>query len=199
VGYDSEAPTKGLDMAKLPAGTRGWIVKLYKTGTDIGEIHQKVKQKLPKITKDTIRRAIRKHLVDVADELWSTAVKVRGGLKCAISNKTENVESHHLIRRGNWTHRYTLMNGIPLNSYFHTLGDKIAAHGATDVTERFRAWMQESRPEQWAWFQKHLNDPSKKPELDEMLIIIKRLEAEIKDAYHMENNELGVRQKPTRM
>lgn len=182
-------------MAKLPAGTKGWIVKLYKAGNDVKKIQQKVKKNFPKITKTRIRNVVRNHLVAVADELWSAAVKVRFGWKCAISNKAENLESHHLIRRGNWTHRYTVMNGICLNGYSHTLGDEIAAHGATDVTERFREWMIRYHPEQWAWFEQHRNDPSQKPDIDELLNIIHRLEGETKNAYHLETRELGEREK----
>lgn len=180
-------------MAKLKAGTKGWIVKLYKSGNNIDEIREKVKKNFSKITKTSIRVVIRKHLINLADELWSTAVKVNFGWKCAISNKTDNLESHHLIRRGNWTHRYTVMNGVCLNSYFHTLGNYIAAHGATDVTERFREWMQRDHPKQWDWFEKHRNDTSRKPDIDELLNIVHILEGATKNAYNLETRDLGER------
>jgi len=182
-------------MAKLPAGIKGWIVKLYKDGCDIDEIQRKVRENFPKITKTRLRCVVRNHLVALADELWSAAVKVKFGWKCAISNKADNLEAHHLIRRKNWTHRWTVMNGICLNSYYHTLGDDIAAHGATDVTERFRNWLIKHQPEQWAWFEQHRNDPSRKPDIDELLNIIHRLEGETKNAYHLETTELGERGK----
>jgi len=182
-------------MAKLPAGTKGWIVKLYKAGSDIDGIQQTVKKNFPKITKTRIRIVIRNHLIDRADELWAVAVKVRFGWKCAISNKAENLEAHHLIRRKNWTHRWTVMNGICLNSYSHTLGDEIAAHGATDVTERFRDWMIRYHSEQWAWFEKHRNDTSQKPDIDELLKIIHRLEGETKNAFQLNKPDLGERGK----
>lgn len=185
--------TKVIDMAKLKAGTKGWIVRLYKAGANIDKIREKVKTKFPKITKSSIRVVIRKHLISLADELWSTAVKVKFGWKCAISNKTENLESHHLIRRGNWTFRWTVMNGICLNSYYHTLGNYIAAHGATDVTERFREWMQINHPAQWVWFENHRNDPSRKPDIDELLNIVRRLEGATKNAYNIEERDLGER------
>ena len=180
-------------MAKLPAGTKGWIVKLYKAGEGINAIQDKVKQNFPKITKTRIRAVVRKHLIDLADDLWAVAVKVKAGWKCAVSSKAENPEAHHLIRRGNYTHRWNVMNGICLNSYYHTLGDDIAAHGATDVTERFRDWMKRFCPKQWAWFEKHRNDPSVKPDIDELLEIVKRLEGETKNAYHIEPKRLGER------
>ena len=181
-------------MGKLNSGTKGWIVKLYKAGSDIDEIRALVKVNTPKITKDSIRVVIRRHLVSLADELWSDAVKVKFGWKCAISNKTENLESHHLIARSNWTHRWTVMNGICLNSYYHTLGSEIAAHGATDVTEAFREWMQIYQQEQWAWFQEHRNDRSRKPDIDELLNIVRRLEGETKNAYHLETDKIGKRE-----
>lgn len=180
-------------MAKLKAGTKGFIVKLYKSGKNIDEIREKVKISFPKITKTSIRRVVRKHLEALADELWSLAVKVKFGWKCAVSNKTENLESHHLIRRGNWTHRYTVMNGISLNSYYHTLGNDIAAHGATDVTDRFRDWMKKNHKEQWAWFEEHRDDLSQKPDIDELLKIVRKLEGETKNAYHLESENPGER------
>lgn len=180
-------------MGKLNAGTKGWIVKLYKAGEDIDAIREKVKIKFPKITKTSIRVVIRRHLINLADELWSTAVKVKFGWKCAISNKTENLESHHLIRRGNWAFRWTVMNGVCLNSHYHTLGGEIAAHGATDVTEAFREWMQKYHKEQWAWFQDHRNEKSVKPDIDELLIIVKRLEGAIKNAFNVQEKEIGER------
>lgn len=184
-------------MAKLPATTKGWIVRLYKAGSDIDEIMQKVRVNFPKITKTQIRSVARKHLVTLADELWSVAVKVKFGWKCAHSYKTENLEAHHLIRRSNFTHRWALENGISLNSYYHSLGSNItiAAHGATDVTERFRDWMIKNHSEQWAWFEKHRNDPSQKPDIDEMLEIVKRLEGEAKDSYHLGTKDLGERER----
>ncbi len=180
-------------MVKLPAATKGGIVKLYKGGADINEIQKKVKTSFPKITKTRIRIVLRRHLEGRADDLWAVAVKVKFGWKCAVSNKTKNLESHHLIRRGNWTHRYTVMNGICLNSYFHTLGSEIAAHGATDVTSRFRDWMMKDQKEQFAWFVMHRDDPSEKPDIDELLDIVKRLEGKTKNGYHLEREDLGKR------
>jgi len=182
-------------MAKLKAGTKRWIVRLYKAGAGIDEIQQKIKEKTPKITKVSINAVIRKHLVNLADDLWATAVKVKFGWKCAISNKTENLEAHHLIRRGNYTHRWTVENGICLNSGWHTLGSKISAHGATDVTDRFRDWMRINQPEQWVWFEARRDDTSVKPDIAEMLEIVKKLEKETKNGYNLENKELGVREK----
>lgn len=180
-------------MAKLKAGTKGYIVKLYKAGSDIDEIREKVKVNSPRITKTSIRAVIRKHLVSRADELWAIAVKVRFGWRCAISNKTVNLESHHLIRRGNWTHRWTVENGICLNSYYHTLGSDIAAHGATDVTSRFRDWMIQHHWDQWYWFGQNRDDLSVRPDINELLDIVKRLEGATKNAYNLESRDLGER------
>jgi hypothetical protein len=176
-------------MAKMKAGIRGWIVKLYKSGSGIDEIHTKVKVKMPKITKVTINAVITKHLINLADELWAIAVKVKFGWKCAISHKTDNLEAHHLVRRGNYTHRWTVENGISLNSGWHTLGGKISAHGATDVTDRFRDWMIANRPGQWDWFEQHRDDLSVKPKSDELLKIVKMLEGASKNGYQIEQRE----------
>ena len=181
-------------MAKLTSGTKAWITKLYKSGSDIDEIREKVKVKSPRITKVSIRAVIRKHLINHADDLWSIAVKVKFAWRCAISNKVENLEAHHLIRRGNWTHRWTVVNGICLNSGYHTLGSKISAHGATDVTDRFREWMKDNHKEQWTWFEQHRDDASIKPTLHQLLEIVRRLEGASKNGYHLElEKSLGER------
>ena len=180
-------------MAKMKAGIKGWIVKMYKSGSNIDEIQAKVKVKMPKITKVSINAVITKHLINLADELWAIAVKVKFGWKCAISNKTENLEAHHLIRRGNYTHRWTVRNGICLNSGWHTLGGEISAHGATDVTDRFRAWMIANNGEQWHWFEQHRDDESVKPKSDELLKIVKMLEGAAKNGFNIETRGLGER------
>jgi len=178
-------------MAKMKAGTKAWITKLYKSGAGIDEIHAKIKTKTPKITKVTINAVIRKHLITLADSLWSSAIKVKFGWKCAYSNKTDNLEAHHLIRRGNLSHRWTVENGICLNAYYHALGSDIAAHGATDVVDR--DWMKKTHKEQWAWFELHRDDPSVKPDLDEMLAIVRKLEGAIKNGYNIDSEYIGKR------
>jgi len=129
----------------------------------------------------------------LADELWSAAVKVRFNWRCAYSNKTDNLEAHHLIGRGNLSHRWTVENGICLNAYYHALGSDIAAHGATDVTERFRDWMKRDRPEQWSWFEEHRNDKSVKPDSEELMAIIKKLEKCVKNGYNIDSEYIGKR------
>ncbi len=137
-------------MAKIRPATKGKITKLFKKGCSVKEIKAAVIDEFPKITPTRIRTVLRKHLMGKADELWSIAIKQDG--RCEISGKTEALESHHLIRRQNLLFRWHLSNGVCLSSWHHTLGNDIAAHGSTDVTDRFAEWMRANRAKQWDWF-----------------------------------------------
>ena len=140
-------------MAKLRPSTKGKITKLFLQEWSVRAIKAAVIGEFPKITPSRIRTVIRKHLIGKADDLWSKAIKQVG--RCEIGGKTEALESHHLIRRENLLFRWDLSNGICLSSWHHTLGNDIAAHGSTDVTDRFAEWMRVNRLGQWKWFLKN--------------------------------------------
>lgn len=148
-------------MAKKIAGTtKTKITKLFKQGQSIKDIKAAVIGEFPKITPSRIRTVIRSHLFGLCDDLWSEAVKLRDSNKCIISKKGTGLNSHHLIGRSNLNYRWTLLNGVTLAADYHTLGGNIAAHGSTDVTQRFAEWMAEHRIAQWAWFERRMDDKS---------------------------------------
>lgn len=166
--------------SKLPGKVKERITKLYKSGKDVDEIKAVVIEKFPKITADRIRTVIRVLLYKLCDDLWSEAVKVAAGGKCAVSGKTTGLNSHHLIGRDNTNYRWVVKNGVCLAADHHTLGNPIAAHGSTDVTQRFAEWMEEYRPGQWAWFQYFKDNKTPYPvKIENLLQISKRLESEI--------------------
>ena len=80
-----------------------------------------------------------------------------------------------------------------LNDKGAEIMQKYDVNGATDVTDRFRAWMIANHGEQWHWFEQHRDDTSVKPANDELLEIIRKLERETKNGYHLEERELGKR------
>lgn len=179
---------------KLNAGKKGWITKLFKEGKLITEIRVILTPTIPKITLETVRRVIRKHLEKLALELWADVVK-QGG-KCEISGKTDNLEAHHLIGKKNKKYRYDVSNGICLNSYYHTLNDKIAAHGSTNATFYFAEWMKENRPGQWLWFLENCTDITiVSYSIDELLEICTELEGMLNTK--LPELTLGERKEPT--
>jgi len=164
---------------KLSAATKTRITKLFKQGKLMPEIKTTVLEEYPnlKITTERIKTVLRKHLFGLCDDLWSEAVKLRDGGRCVISKKNTGLNSHHLIGRNNYFYRWDINNGVTLAADHHTLGGNIAAHGATDVTERFAEWMEENRMEQWEWFQLHKNNKqSSKLDVYTLLAVKKRLE-----------------------
>ena len=169
--------------SRVPRDTKTKITKLFKAGQTIPEIKAAVIDAYPKITPESIRTVVRKHISGLCDELWSKAVKIRDGNKCVISNKSSGLNSHHLIGRGNKKYRWTVENGVTLAADHHTLGNDVAAHGATDVTDRFSDWMKDNRPEQWAWFQSHRDDHEiVQVDIFQLLEISNRLKTEIEEA-----------------
>lgn len=145
---------------KISRSVKTRITKMFNKGKTIDEIKAAVLPDFPKITADRINTLIKKKMVAECDELWSLAVKIKGGNKCAIgsqelSDSEGRLESHHLIGRDSKLFRWDTTNGICLGSYYHTFGRDISAHGSTDVTQRFAEWMIEHRPEQWSWFLKN--------------------------------------------
>ncbi len=146
---------------KLPGAVKGRITKLFKSGMLLPEIKAVIVEIFPKITTERIKTVLRSHFMGLCDELWGEAVKLRDGNKCVISKKGGKLDPHHLIGRKNYNYRWCTDNGVTLASDHHTLGGRIAAHGSTDVQLRFTEWMEEHRPDQWAWFLKHKDDQTK--------------------------------------
>jgi hypothetical protein len=63
-----------------------------------------------------------KALIKKLDKTWSLIIKLRAGNKSELSEKTENLDSHHIVRKPCYFLRYDLDNGICLTSYEHRYG-----------------------------------------------------------------------------
>lgn len=165
--------------AKTLKGLKLKIIWMFKQGHDMSSIKSSATEDFPKITLARIRTIIKRHLEKRADGLWS-AVITQGG-RCEVSGKTDSLQAHHLIHRANRLFRWNISNGISLNMYYHSLGNDIAAHGATDVTARFAEWMETHRPGQWQWFleNKDKNEPIKHT-IEDVLNICTELEGMLK-------------------
>lgn len=81
----------------------------------------------------------KKRLRQIADKLWSAAVKADWADKCAVCGTPYDLEAHHLIRRTRSAlHRYTLKNGISLCTSHHKFDATCSPHGG-DVG--FNSWL----------------------------------------------------------
>lgn len=67
-------------------------------------------------------------LKDMADQLWSIAVREDWAHKCAVCGTSQNVEAHHLIPRQYESTRYVLQNGIALCPSHHKFDPEISPH-----------------------------------------------------------------------
>ena len=95
-------------------------------------------------------------LRDIADSIWSKAVKNDWANKCAVCNRKDSLESHHLIRKSSVnSHRYTLRNGICLCSTHHMFDHKCSPH-AGDIG--FSAWLVQHHPAIITWCEEHKSD-----------------------------------------
>lgn len=69
-----------------------------------------------------IQRVSNKVMKAYADKLWSLAVKANAGFKSELSGKTEGLNSHHLRGKGNYSQRYSLLNGFCCTKGEHFYG-----------------------------------------------------------------------------
>jgi len=67
-------------------------------------------------------------LRDMADQLWSLAVREDWNHKCAVCGFTERLEAHHLIPRQWFSTRYDLRNGITLCARHHQFDPALSPH-----------------------------------------------------------------------
>lgn len=167
-------------MTKIPSTIKTKITKMFKKGCSIDEIKAAVIPDFPKITPDRIKTVVKTHLRKAADNLWSKAVKQLAGNKCAVCGKMGANDAHHLIGRVHTLYRWDIDNGVCLCAYHHTLGHDIAAHGSTDVTERFAVFMKEHRLEQWRNFERNKDLKAiVKVDIFALLEIVKGLENQV--------------------
>lgn len=86
-------------------------------------------------------------LRDMADDLWSLAVRSDWNHQCAVCGKSK-CEAHHLIPRENEATRYDLSNGIALCATHHKFCPKLAPH---KNLEAFRQWLDNHHPLRMDW------------------------------------------------
>ncbi len=87
-------------------------------------------------------------LRDMADSLWSLAVKIDWGHSCPICGRRSNLNSHHLIPRQHTATRYDLQNGICLCKRCHQFCPDRSPH---QHGEGFRQWLESHHPRIAQW------------------------------------------------
>lgn len=80
------------------------------------------------------------------DELWTKIVKARDNNQCAICQKTQYLNAHHLISRKVYKYRWKIENGISLCPSHHEFSVELSAHNAP---WSFEIWLKENRPQQY--------------------------------------------------
>lgn len=87
-------------------------------------------------------------LRDMADQLWSRAIRADWGWKCAVCNN-EKCEAHHLIPRQHQATRYELQNGIALCSSHHQFDADTSPH---QNAAGWLHWLDMNWPELLDWY-----------------------------------------------
>ena len=87
-------------------------------------------------------------LRDMADQLWSRAIRDDWNNRCAVCGR-DVTEAHHLIPRQNELFRYDLMNGIALCTQHHKFDGDIAPH---QNAAGWMKWLWMIHPERAAWY-----------------------------------------------
>jgi hypothetical protein len=121
------------------------ITKLFKVGKTVDEIMLAVCDDCPCITPTRVNEVVRKHFYEIADELWSRAVRSRR--LCELGGMPRNLQAHHLIGRTSLTFRWDLNNGMCLSEEFHSL-----AHNDQAVFEEKVKYYQ---PERYDWWMRN--------------------------------------------
>jgi hypothetical protein len=89
-------------------------------------------------------------LRDMADQLWSLAVKDDWGHKCAMCGRGSGLNSHHLIPRQHMATRHDLANGICLCNHCHQFdGDRSPHQNAAG----FVLWLKSHHPMVAEWYE----------------------------------------------
>jgi hypothetical protein len=86
---------------------------------------------------------------DIADKLWSRAVRDAWANKCAVCGK-QPVDAHHLFPRQHEATRYMLLNGIALCSHHHRWDPDLAPH---QNGKGFDHWLRETHYPRWEWME----------------------------------------------
>ena len=87
-------------------------------------------------------------LRDMADKLWSVAVRVDWNDQCAVCGKRK-CEAHHLIPRQWEATRYDLRNGIALCARHHQFDPDISPH---QNAAGWMGWLEQHHPSLGDWY-----------------------------------------------
>jgi hypothetical protein len=94
-------------------------------------------------------------LRELADRVWSAAVKSDWANRCAMCGACEGLNSHHLLPRENYATRFDVRNGICLCGYCHRLCTKRSPH---QNAPGFTIWLQSRHPKLWKWSRYHVTN-----------------------------------------
>lgn len=87
-------------------------------------------------------------LRDMADKLWSIAVRSDWMWKCAVCGSTP-CDAHHLIPRANEATRYNLRNGIALCATHHQFDPHVSPH---QNAAGWMQWLRDHHPLRYDWY-----------------------------------------------
>jgi len=94
--------------------------------------------KFPKPIKKKKKKSPKKISLNKYDILWGRMVRERDK-RCLVCGNTQNLQAHHLFRRGISSTRYSLDNGQTLCSSCHTFNFKFSAH---KTEQSYKIWAQ---------------------------------------------------------
>lgn len=93
----------------------------------------------------------KKRLRDLADQLWSLAVREDGAQRCEMCGTRSSLNAHHLIPRQHMALRHVLENGLCLCSHCHQWDSSRSPHQSA---AGFVFWLQEHLPLRHEWLMK---------------------------------------------
>ena len=89
----------------------------------------------------------KKRMRDIADRLWSRAVRDDWAWRCAVCGN-QPCEAHHLVPRQHQGTRYDLTNGISLCAHCHQFSKDISPH---QNAAGWLKWLKDNQPERHDW------------------------------------------------
>lgn len=93
-------------------------------------------------------------MCDIADALWSRAIRADWNHKCAVCGKGQ-CEAHHLIPRQFEATRYEMRNGIALCARHHQFDADVSPH---QNAAGWLAWLKANQPLRHAWYTRMIAD-----------------------------------------
>lgn len=90
-------------------------------------------------------------LRDMADQLWSIAIRDDWNYRCAVCNGG-NCDSHHLIPRQHELYRYDLNNGMSLCRACHQFDGNHSPH---QNAAGWLKWLRENQHDRYLWYTAH--------------------------------------------